>query len=49
MKKRRVLIAVLAVALTGGAEGPEGSSLCSVFFILAIARIGARRTGRGSR
>ena len=36
-------------ALTGGAEGPEGSYLCSVFFILAIARIGARRTGRGSR
>ena len=36
-------------ALTRGAEGPEGSYLCSVFFILAIARIGARRTGRGSR
>lgn len=36
-------------ALTGGAEGPEASYLCSLFFILAIAWIGWRRTGQGSR
>lgn len=32
-------------ALTGGAEGPEGSYLCSAFFALAIAWLGwSRRT-----
>lgn len=30
-------------ALTGGAEGPEGSVLCSVFFILAIAWTARRK------
>lgn len=35
-------------ALTGGAEGPEGSYLCSVFFIAALAWMGwaARRPKR---
>ena len=41
-----------ADALTGGAEGPEGSYLCSMFFVLAIAWIGwnrrSRTTGSGS-
>ena len=32
-----------ADALTGGAEGPEGSYLCSMFFMLAIAWIGWNR------
>ncbi|MEG2941039.1 MAG: type II CAAX endopeptidase family protein [Thermomonas sp.] len=31
------------VALTGGAEGPEGSYLCSVFLVAAIAWMGWRR------
>jgi membrane protease YdiL (CAAX protease family) len=31
-------------ALTGGAEGPEGSYLCSVFFIAAIAWLQWRKT-----
>mgnify|MGYP007071093110 CR=1 FL=1 len=30
-------------ALTGGAEGPEGSWLCSAFFIVAIVWMGWRR------
>ncbi|HFL6159204.1 TPA: hypothetical protein ACXIGC_001161 [Stenotrophomonas maltophilia] len=29
---------------TGGAQGPEGSYLCSVFFVAAIAWIQWRRT-----
>lgn len=32
-----------ADALTGGAQGPEGSFLCSVFFIVAIAWMAWRR------
>jgi uncharacterized protein len=36
-------------ALTGGAQGPEGSYLCSIFFVLAIAFIALRhRTRRPS-
>lgn len=35
-----------ADALTGGAEGPEGSYLCSMFFMLAIAWIGWNRRRR---
>jgi len=35
-----------ADALTGGAEGPEGSYLCSMFFMLAIAWIGCGRWGQ---
>lgn len=33
-------------ALTGGAEGPEGSYLCSVFFVLGIAWLGWVRRRR---
>ena len=33
-------------ALTGGAEGPEGSYLCSAFFVLAIAWLGWTRRRR---
>lgn len=37
-------------ALTGGAQGPEGSVLCSVFFLLAIAAMASRKkTGGQSR
>lgn len=35
-----------ADALTGGAEGPEGSYLCSMLFMLAIAWIGWNRRRR---
>lgn len=35
------------VALTGGAEGPEGSYLCSVFFVAAIAWMQWRNKRRG--
>ncbi|HFF5999790.1 CPBP family intramembrane glutamic endopeptidase [Stenotrophomonas maltophilia] len=35
-------------ALTGGAQGPEGSYLCSVFFVAAIAWIQWRKT-RGAQ
>jgi len=35
-------------SLTGGAEGPEGSYLCSVFFVAAIAWIQWRKT-RGAQ
>jgi hypothetical protein len=35
-------------ALTGGAEGPEGSLLCSLFFALAIAWMGWRRNTSGN-
>ena len=34
--------------MNDGGVGP-GMGAFTVFFILAIARIGARRTGRGSR
>jgi len=37
-----------ADALTGGAEGPEGSYLCSMFFMLAIASIGWNRSRRAA-
>lgn len=33
-------------ALTGGAEGPEGSYLCSLFFALSIAWIGWKGRGK---
>lgn len=36
-----------ADALTGGAEGPEGSYLCSMFFMLAIAWIVKTQAKRG--
>jgi membrane protease YdiL (CAAX protease family) len=37
-----------ADALTGGAQGPEGSVLCSVFFLLAIAVVVWKKTRRAS-
>ena len=37
-----------ADALTGGAEGPEGSYLCSAFFVLAIAWFGWARRWRAT-
>ena len=37
-----------ADALTGGAEGPEGSYLCSAFFVLAIAWLGWTRRRRAT-
>ena len=33
-------------ALTGGAEGPEGSYLCSAFFVVALITMGATRRFR---
>lgn len=35
-------------ALTGGAEGPEGSVLCSLFFVAAIGWIWGRRARTGA-
>ena len=38
----------VADVLTGGAQGPEGSVLCSVFFFLAIAWMAIHRERRAA-
>jgi membrane protease YdiL (CAAX protease family) len=38
-----------ADALTGGAEGPEGSYLCSAFFVMALVILGRARGGSEPR
>jgi membrane protease YdiL (CAAX protease family) len=38
-----------AVALTGGAEGPEGSYLCSAFFLVALCRLVIAKGVRATR